>query len=77
MQDVSPDGKTLLTQTKVWSSNQITYSTYLVPLDSLKPSLVGIAEDGFDSARFSPDGTRILGTRMKFTKSEGTRVIHS
>ncbi|HEY2787538.1 MAG TPA: hypothetical protein VGJ05_21455, partial [Fimbriiglobus sp.] len=70
VQDVTPDGKTLLTQTKVWSSNQITFSTYLVPLDTLKPKLVGAAEDGFDQARFSPDGTKILGTRMKYTKSK-------
>jgi hypothetical protein len=67
--DASPDGKTLLTQTKVWGSNQIAFSTFLVPLDTLRPKLVGAAEDGFDQARFSPDGTQILGTRMKYTKS--------
>lgn len=67
--DASPDGKSLLTQTKVWSSNQITFSTFLVPLDTLKPTPVGKAENGFDQARFSPDGAKILGTRMKFTKS--------
>src|SRR5205823_11604031 len=55
--------------TKVWGSNLIRYSTYLVPLDTRKPRLVGKEDDGFDSARFSPDGTKLLGTRMKYTKS--------
>jgi hypothetical protein len=69
VQDVTPDGKTLLTQTKIWSSNQITFSSFLAPLDTLKPKLAGAVDDGFDQARISPDGTRVLGTRMKFTKS--------
>jgi hypothetical protein len=69
VQDVTPDGKTLLTQTKVWGPNLIRFSTYLVPLDTLKPKLVGKEDDGFDQARVSPDGTKILGTRMKYTKS--------
>jgi hypothetical protein len=69
VQDVTPDGKTLLTKTKVWGPNLIRFSTYLVPLDTLKPKLVGKEDDGFDQARFSPDGTKVLGTRMKFTKS--------
>jgi RNA polymerase sigma factor (sigma-70 family) len=70
VQDVSPDGKTLLTQTKVWGSNEVRYSTFIIPLDTSKPKLVGDEDDGFDSARFSPDGTKILGTRIRFTKSK-------
>jgi RNA polymerase sigma factor (sigma-70 family) len=66
--DVSPDGKTLLTQTLVPAGPR-RISTYLVSLDTLKPRAVGGADDGFSSARFSPDGSRILGTRVQSTKS--------
>jgi Tol biopolymer transport system component len=66
--DASPDGKTVLTRTLTWGSPPA-YSTYLVSLDSREPKLVGKEEDGFVSARFSPDGSRVLGTRTKGTKS--------
>jgi RNA polymerase sigma factor (sigma-70 family) len=70
--DVSPDGKTLLTRIKVWNGGfgKTGYSSFLVPLDTLKSQAVGEADDGFEIARFSPDGTRVVGIRGGLSKSK-------
>jgi RNA polymerase sigma factor (sigma-70 family) len=66
VQDVSPDGKTLLTGVTVWNDGRTTYSSYLVPLDTLQPKRLGDADDPFMSARFSPDGARIVSIQKSF-----------
>ena len=68
--DVSPDGKLLLTRTLWWSSDVILYNTCVAPLDTLKPKAISEEDDGFAYARFAPDGTRIAGVRVKYTKSK-------
>ncbi len=70
VQDVSPDGKTLLARVKIKGTDNHSFSSFLVPLDTLKPERIGDEDDGFASARFSPDGTRIAGIRDKYSKSK-------
>ncbi len=70
VQDASPDGKTLLTGTKVWNRKAGSYSTFTVPLDTLKPTRIGDEDDGFALARFSPDGTQIAGIRTRYSLSK-------
>jgi RNA polymerase sigma factor (sigma-70 family) len=71
VQDVSPDGKTLLTRIKVWNGGfgKTAYSSFLVPLDTLKAKRLGDEGDGFEIARLSPDGTRVVGTRTTLSRS--------
>jgi dipeptidyl aminopeptidase/acylaminoacyl peptidase len=60
--DVSPDGQTLLTVTM----NQVDHSSfrsYLIPLATLKPR--PLTGKPFRAMRFSPDGKRVLGTRVE------------
>jgi RNA polymerase sigma factor (sigma-70 family) len=69
--DVTPDGKTVLTRKIVQYPSYISSSTsYLVPLATLKPKLIAADEEGFDQARFSPDGNRVAGVRLEHTKSK-------
>lgn len=68
--DASADGKALLTGTLVWHPQVVARTNYLVPLDTLKPKRIGDEEDGFDRARLSPDGTRVVGTRVAFSRSK-------
>lgn len=76
VQDLSADGKTLLTRTKTFVTESSNYhTTYLVPLDTLKPKRVGEDEEGFESARFSPDGTRVLGVRGTWDKPKELGVF--
>ncbi len=70
VQDVSPDGKTLLARIKSKGTDTNSFSSFLVPLDTLNPERIGDEDDGFASARFSPDGTRIAGIREKYSKSK-------
>ena len=67
--DVAPDGKTVLTKTIVYQQNMSTTS-YLVPLANAKPKAIAPAGDGLEYARFSPDGTRIAGIRLGNTLSK-------
>jgi dipeptidyl aminopeptidase/acylaminoacyl peptidase len=70
--DVAPDGKTVLTRKTLrypWPQGE-SCTLYLVPLATLKPKLIGGDEEGFDHARFSPDGTRVAGVRLWHTKSK-------
>ena len=67
VEDVSPDGKTLLTVTS--DVGIMKRQTYLAPLDTLKPTPIGKEE--FNGMRFSPDGKRVLGSRHSGW-SEGT-----
>ena len=75
--DATPDGKALLTRTHLWgggfASSQ--YTNYLVPLDTLKPRVVGDENDGFAEARLSSDGTRVVGTRGDFYKTKEAGVF--
>jgi RNA polymerase sigma factor (sigma-70 family) len=75
--DVSPDGKTLLTRIKVWNGGfgKTAYSSFLVPLDTLKPIALGDEGDGFEIARFSPDGRRVVGTRTTLSQSQEPGVF--
>lgn len=60
--DVSPDGKTLLTVSNAPKVPGEPYSTtYLVPLDTLKPKEVSKASVGCN--RFSPDGLQAIGRK--------------
>jgi RNA polymerase sigma factor (sigma-70 family) len=68
--DSTPDGKTVLTRKIVWNQMQISSTSYLVPLTTLKPRAITADEEGFDHARFSPDGSRVAGIRTEFTKSK-------
>lgn len=62
IQDISPDGKTLLTVT--WVGRDIwAGQTHLVPLDTLKPR--PLTEKSFKAMRFSPDGKWVLGLRLR------------
>ncbi len=75
VQDMTPDGKTLLTQVKVWNRGGFGYSSFLVPLDTLMAKRIGDEDDGFAIARFSPVGNRIVGTRVERTKSNETGLF--
>jgi RNA polymerase sigma factor (sigma-70 family) len=77
VQDVSPDGKTMLTRTVVWNGIQskTTYSSFVVPLDTLKPKAFGEADDEFMLARFSPDGKKVAGIQTSFVKSKQVGVF--
>jgi RNA polymerase sigma factor (sigma-70 family) len=67
--DVTPDGKTLLTRKIVQYPEYVSRSTsYLVPLATLKPKAIAADEQGFEQARFSPDGTRVAGVRLMYTR---------
>lgn len=69
--DVTRDGKTLLTRKIVQYPEYGNSSTsYLVPLATLKPKAIAADEQGFDHARFSPDGKRVAGVRHQYTKSK-------
>jgi RNA polymerase sigma factor (sigma-70 family) len=69
--DVTPDGKTVLTQKTLRYPEFVESSTsYLVPLATLKPKAITADEEGFDHARFSPDGNRVAGVRLEHTKSK-------
>lgn len=60
--DVSPDGKTLLTVSNAPKAPGGHYNTaYLVPLDTLKPKVIGEAEVACN--RFSPDGLQAIGRK--------------
>jgi RNA polymerase sigma factor (sigma-70 family) len=63
--DVTPDGKTLLTRKIQRYPHPIFESctSYLVPLATLKPRAITPDEEGFNQARFSPDGKRVAGVR--------------
>jgi dipeptidyl aminopeptidase/acylaminoacyl peptidase len=70
--DATLDGKTVLTRKNVWCPppNSESSTSYLVPLATLTPKMIGADEEGFDHARFSPDGTRVAGVRLAHTKSK-------
>jgi RNA polymerase sigma factor (sigma-70 family) len=69
--DVTRDGKTLLTRKILRYPEYVQSSTsYLVPLATLKPKVIAADEQGFDHARFSPDGNRVAGLRQQHTKSK-------
>jgi dipeptidyl aminopeptidase/acylaminoacyl peptidase len=70
--DVTPDGKTVLTRKIVRypRENGSSSTSYLVPLATLKPKAIAADEEGFDQARFSPDGNRVAGVRLQYTKSK-------
>jgi RNA polymerase sigma factor (sigma-70 family) len=69
--DVTTDGKTLLTRKLMQHPSHLeSISSYLVPLATLKPKAIAADEEGFDHARFSPDGKRVAGVRKQFTKSK-------
>jgi hypothetical protein len=72
--DVTPDGKTVLTRKilRYPSPNGESSTSYLVPLATLKPKVIAADEEGFDHARFSPDGNRVAGVRQGHTKSKKT-----
>jgi hypothetical protein len=59
--DLSPNASTFLTTVLTdWDTLDVT--TYLVPADTMKPR--ALREKSFKGMRFSPDGTRVLGTRV-------------
>ncbi len=74
--DATPDGKTLLTRTHLWGGGFASprYTNYLVPLDTLKPKVLGVEDDGFAEARLSPDGARVVGTRGDYYKAKDAGV---
>lgn len=59
--DLSPDGSTLLTVCRVRhdTENKTTLAAFLVPLATLKPKQLA---QSMRPMRFSPDGTRVLGS---------------
>lgn len=77
--DVTPDGKTVLTRKIRRYPDPIFESctSYLVPLATLKPKAITPDEEGFNQARFSPDGKRVAGVRpgwMMKSKEKGLFV---
>jgi RNA polymerase sigma factor (sigma-70 family) len=71
--DVTRDGKTVLTRrTLRYPYPEVESATsYLVPLATMKPKMIGPDEEGFDHARFSPDGKQVAGVRAWWhTKSK-------
>jgi RNA polymerase sigma factor (sigma-70 family) len=76
--DVTRDGKTLLTRKFVqYPSYRESVTSYLMPLATLTPKAITVDEDGFNQARFSPDGTRVAGVRrwhMMKSKEKGLFV---
>lgn len=76
--DIASDEKTALTKRIYWHPVDMNCTSYLVPLDTMKPKAITTDENGFEVARFSPDGTRVAGLREEFTKSKvkGLFVYH-
>jgi dipeptidyl aminopeptidase/acylaminoacyl peptidase len=66
--DVTRDGKTLLTRKILRYPNGDRVTSYLVPLATLKPKVIAADEQGFEQARFSPDGNRVAGVRQQHTE---------
>jgi len=74
LMDISPDGKTLLTNdmSKVKGENHT--APYLVPLTALdKPRL--LSEACVWGTRFSPDGTRVLGRKFLDPKDMSKQAL--
>jgi sugar lactone lactonase YvrE len=66
--DLSRDGKTFLTVRRTGKNQPYPLETYLVPLATLKPKR--LTEKPLNGMRFSPDGTRVIGTRSEERKGE-------
>ena len=79
VEDISPDGKTLLTVRQLEWEKPWLVETYLVPLATLKPQRLKEqpfdVEQPFEGMRFSPDGSRVLGTRHVKVKNGPVRVL--
>jgi RNA polymerase sigma factor (sigma-70 family) len=69
--DVTADNKAVLTQKIMqYPSYRESITSYLVPLATLNPKAIADDEEGFDHARFSPDGKRVAGVRQQHTQSK-------
>ncbi|HEY1187761.1 MAG TPA: sigma-70 family RNA polymerase sigma factor [Gemmata sp.] len=73
--DTSPDGKTLLTVTFKPNATVSSARSYIVPLDTLKPR--PLTETVLKGMRFSPDGKRVLGTRLSMAGAPALPVLVS
>lgn len=72
IQDVSPNGKELLTIVANGKDKQPS-GTFLVPIDTLKPRL--LTKNSFKGMRISPDGKWVIGCRYLPQGDKGIRSI--
>jgi hypothetical protein len=70
--DLCSDGKTLLTVRPTGIPLPPVKETYLIPLATRTPAR--LTEKPFVGLRFSPDGSRVLGTRMETTTTGAQKV---
>jgi dipeptidyl aminopeptidase/acylaminoacyl peptidase len=71
--DISPDGKTLLTNDYAKKNEAYNSTPYLVPLDTLKATPLSTA--CVRALRFSPDGTRVTGLKTPDPKLVWNREL--